>query len=473
MNTFSLVLILPTLLTAVTASTLYFSFKGKVDVSGRYFLLAEFLWLAVLLITIAFNAQLLPPLSTVFFVFTFCGLFSEVAILLSIQALMQRVLPRSFIFWLLFVLAYCGFIEYCRYFINPKLPLLLVSLFSLTVTSITYIVCRQSERNGLEGNLFLKWITYAELGLTVIHLLRFASFFSDAPMMAINPSPLAIIIFSIWLTINLFRYFSYQSLRISWVDPRGIDDNPLNQNLVKLVKEKNQFLQGLISSNRALGISALANSLAHQLSQPIQGILLQAESVKRDLIDLGTQKKSVNVMTTITEQLGRLSELVNNLRRLFASRQAEFKPFDLQTSCDEILEIIDPTLKSKNIALHKVYESDPIALGDPIQIQQVLINLFNNAIDAIEISQTKERFIRLRITQDQDFAVLEIQDSGSGIDKVILPKIFELYQSTKPNGLGIGLWLSKTIVDHHDGTITAINSDNGGAIFRIQLPLAK
>lgn len=473
MNTILFVLIIPTLLTVVTATTLYFSFKGKVDASGRYFLLAEFLWLIVLIFTIAFNSQVFAANYMILFVYTTCTLISEVAILLSIQALTRRVLPRTFIFWLLFVMIYCGFIEYCRYFINPRLPLLLLSLFSFTVTSITYIACRHSERNGLEGNLFFKWITYTELGLTVIHLLRFGSFFSDTPMMAINPPPPAVIIFSIWFTINLFRYFSYQSLRISWVDPRGVDDNPLNQNLVRLVKEKNQFLQGLISSNRALGISALANSLAHQLSQPIQGILLQAESVKRDLIDLGTKKSLVNVMTTITEQLGRLSELVNNLRRLFASREAEFKLFYLQTSCDEILEIIDPTLKSKNIALHRVYESDPIALGDPVQIQQVLINLFNNAIDAIEVSRTKERLIQLSISKNQDFAVLEIQDSGSGIDQAILPKIFELYQSTKPDGLGIGLWLSKTIIDHHGGTITSANSDNGGAIFRIQLPLAK
>lgn len=472
MNTFALVLIIPTLLTLGAAGTLFFSFKEKVDTSGRYFLLAEFLWLLTMAFVIAINTDETLATSLVFYIFTLCGLISEIAILFSIKALTQRVNTKKFIFWILILAVGCGFLEYLRHFVNPKLPLLFVSIFSLCITSITYIACKRTYRKGLEENLFIKWIAYTEIALTVVHLLRVSSFFSNTPVLTTNPTTIAIVIYSIWVSINLFRYISYQSLRISWVDPRASDGNALNRNLVRLVKEKNQFLQGLISSNRALGISALANSLAHQLSQPITGVILQTESVKRNLNELGGQESSIQILNTVTEQLNKLSALVNNLRKLFGTHELDFRSFSVQEACEEVLEVINPTLESKNILLSKIYESNPSAIGNPIQIQQVLINLFNNAIDAIENTKKGFREIHLKISRDKAFTVVAIQDNGPGVSTDIGSTMFDLYQSTKQNGLGIGLWLSKAIIDKHEGSITAFNNPQGGAVFEVRIPLA-
>jgi signal transduction histidine kinase len=473
MNTFVLVLVIPTLLTIVSAGTLYFSFKGRVDISGRYFLLAEFLWLMTLLIVIAINVQPNLVATASSFTLSLVALLSEVAILLSIKALIKKIYVREFIYWIIFVVIYCGFIEYCRHAISPRLPLLLFSVHSLCVTLFTYKACKRINSNNLENNLFLKWIAYTEIALTVIHVLRFMSYFTDTPMMAINPLPLPIIFFSIWISINLIRYFSYLALRVSWVDQRASSNNALNKSLVKLANEKEQFLQGLMSSNRALGISALANSLAHQLSQPITGIILQNESVRRELLNQGNQEKSVQILDTVTEELSKVSALVTNLRRLFGAKETEFKTFNLQEACDEVLEIINPTLHSKNITLIKSFVSSPIVVGNPIQIQQVLINIFNNAIDAIENTKTQDRKINLSISQDQSFAIIVIKDTGNGISPKIVPKMFELYQSTKPDGLGIGLWLCQEIIDKHNGSLTASNELAGGAAFKMRLPLSK
>ena len=112
-------------------------------------------------------------------------------------------------------------------------------------------------------------------------------------------------------------------------------------------------------------------------------------------------------------------------------------------------------------------------LGDAIQIQQVLINLFNNAIDAIANDNSSRREIKLTIVSDHQFASISIEDTGTGIDPNLLPTIFELYKTTKAEGLGVGLWLSKTIMDKHHGRISASNSADGGAIFTVQIPLAE
>lgn len=472
MNTFVLTIVTPTLLTIVSAGTLYFSFKGRVDTSGRYFLLAESLWMVALLIAITLNIWQNFLTTASFYTLSAITLFSEVSILLSIKALTKKIDARQCAYWLLFVLMYCGFIEYCRNYISPRLPLLLFSGFSFCVTSFTYLACKRINSNGLENNLFIKWITYTEIGLTVIHVLRFSSYFTGTPMQPFNPAPLPTIFFSIWFSINLIRYFSYLALRVSWVDPRNSNENPLNQSLVKLAHEKDQFLQGLISSNRALGISALANSLAHQLSQPITGVILQTESVKRTLIEQGGQEKSIQLLDTVNNELSKVSGLVNNLRKLFGAQKVEFKKFNIQNACDEVLEIIKPALHSKNIRLIKSYASNPSALGNSIHIQQVLINLFNNAIDSIKSTSTQYQEISLKVDQDQSFAIITIQDSGSGIADNIKLTMFDLYQSTKQEGLGIGLWLSKTIIDKHAGSITALNNPHGGAIFEVRIPLA-
>jgi C4-dicarboxylate-specific signal transduction histidine kinase len=242
--------------------------------------------------------------------------------------------------------------------------------------------------------------------------------------------------------------------------------------MMRLVKEKNQFLQGLISSNRAIGISALANSLAHQLSQPITGVILQTESVKRSLYQLEGQGKSIDALNTVSEQLKRLSDLVNNLRRVFSGKGSEFQSVNVQVVCDEILEIIEPTIRSENIQLVKEYKSNPQVVGNTIQIQQVLINLFNNAIDAIVSSNSKVRAITLTVSEGESFALVSIQDSGNGISKEVKKSIFEIYQTTKKDGIGIGLWLCKEIIDRHEGSIHAANSAQGGATFEVRLPLS-
>jgi len=112
-------------------------------------------------------------------------------------------------------------------------------------------------------------------------------------------------------------------------------------------------------------------------------------------------------------------------------------------------------------------------LGNAIQLQQVLINLFNNAIDAIDQSDLPNGKIILSISQSEDFSLIRIQDNGPGISASFLPGMFNLYKTSKQEGLGIGLWLSKTIVDKHNGTICASNNSHGGATLEISLPLAK
>ena len=101
----------------------------------------------------------------------------------------------------------------------------------------------------------------------------------------------------------------------------------------------------------------------------------------------------------------------------------------------------------------------------------MLINLFNNAIDILNLDRDEKKNIYFSISNTESYAIIEIRDSGVGINPSLLPDIFELYKTTKQDGLGVGLWLSKTIIEHHHGSITAINEPNRGALFKIEIPL--
>lgn len=460
------------LITLGSASVLYLSFKNGIDTSGKYFLLAESLVLVLLslLLIAGFNANFEHPL--IFFAGNLAHIGSEIAVLFSVYALNHQIKIKKFILVMMIAAAYCVLIEYFRFNVDAKLPLLLFPIASFAVAISTFAIYKTAKGADLGSNIFYKVIGYLEIGLACFAVLRIASYLLGIYVSPRNPSTSSVLLFALLIAFNVFRYIAYQSLRISWVDHRASDDNPLNRNIMRVVREKNEFLQGLISSNRVLGISALANSLAHQFSQPITGIILKTEAVKRDLTEAGLHHKYIDALDKVTEQLEKLSRLLDGLRRLVGPKEHKLEAINLQETCDEVLEIIGPKLQSKQIDLKKHYKNDPYILGNTTQIQQVLINVFNNATDAIDIKNGALREISLTISQEAGCAVVTVEDTGSGISSEILPTMFTLYQSTKKDGLGVGLWLSKEIIHQHQGTIIARKSMLGGAILELQIPLA-
>jgi signal transduction histidine kinase len=462
------------LITICSAGILYFSFKGKIDASGKYFFLGELTILpgifGVALSSI--NPEYLgPPL---FFTINLSVWAAHVCVLFSIYALSHDTDHRKFLLSVGLGLVYATAIELYRS-TNPPIQALtlIASIADAVLCYWAYALCRSTQDSALRKNLFFNWIQNIELMLGIFACIRILSCFSDEPINPRVPSAAAVVFYIFFLILNIFRYISYQSLRISWVDFRTYSINPLNENIAVITQEKNHLIQGLITSNRVIGVSALASSLAHQLSQPLTAIGLQTETLKRDLTNTGGNQVAVLMLDKINSQLSKLTNLVKNLRQLFNSSVQDFHKIDLVFTVNELLEIIEPTLEAKKIRLTKTIKNNISVLGDAIQIQQVLINLLNNAIDAISHSDPKTREVKITIDSNDHFAIIDIEDTGSGIDMTMLPTMFELYKTSKKDGLGIGLWLCKTIIHKHHGEISAANNQNGGARFTIQLPLAQ
>ena len=462
------------LITICSASILYFSFNGKIDASGKYFFLGELTIIPGILGIALINLQpqfLRPEL---LFIVNASVWISNVCVLFSTYALSSTTNLKKFTAAILCSVIYASAIEVLRY-LNASINTLtlVVSITDVLFCFWTYFICKFTKENDLQNNLFFGWFKYIEVMIGLFAMIRIISCLTnDAPINARIPSTPATIFYILFMILNVFRYISYQSLRISWIDIKTNSINPLNRNLAVVTQEKNSLLQGLIASNRVIGIGAMASSLAHQLSQPLTTIGLQTETLKRDLSRDGQNKDTVAALDKVNFQIGKLSNLVLNLRQLFNTNQSEFYNINLSSTINEIIEIIEPTIEAKKIHLNQDVAAGINILGDAIQIQQVLINIFNNAIDAIEASNPLTREISITASSENDLAIVHIEDTGDGIEPKTLTSIFELYKTTKKEGLGIGLWLSKTIVTRHQGNIFAANSPIGGATFTIELPLS-
>lgn len=444
------------------------------DASAVYFLISELYMATTCLMLFLINMHVIEMTPLWFGIPNFAALGAEVAILFSILSLTKKV-EKKWAFFAFCLIALIAFVvELIRPHIAVQIIILILSTCFTVLFVINYYTCKYQIPKLITSNQFMQMFTWFELGMVGYGVARILGFFIAAPMVPRDsPNTIALIVFCVYVVLGTFRYMSYIGLRITWVDPKTNDTNPLNQDLAKAITEKAHLLRGLIASNRVIGISALASSISHQLSQPLTAIALRAESSKRELLKSGGSPQAIASLDEVCNESSKLAGLVQNLRQLFSSRSYEFQPINIQQVSQEILEIIEPNLNAKKIQLIKRYQINPIANGDAIQIQQVLINIFNNAIDAISSSTLEKKEIELTITQDETSAIVLINDSGPGIDQKLMPHIFDLYQTSKQSGLGVGLWLCKTIIERHHGSIKAWNSANGGAVFEIRIPLAK
>ena len=475
MQPISVLILIYTLITIGTAATLFFSFKDKFDTSALLFLAVEILMLGSVDLTFLARQDPSYAIPSIFFLINFLVFCSEIALIFSIYGLDRKIHYGKFVIAISLSAIYCVFIEYARVNLGATSPIAFQCSLSALLSFVAAYVCRTSIDLDLKRNQFLKLISYLQIGVGLISLIRFISFFTSDPIAPRNPNATnpIVIFFAIYLTLNVFRYITYQSLRISWVSKGNTGINFLNKNLYSLINEKEQLLQNLINSNRVIGVSALASSLSHELSQPLTSIALQTEAVKRDLINSSENNKSISSLDNIGSQINRLSVLVKNLRQLFQSQTSQFVPVDIAGITDELIEILNFNNQSPKITLTKNYYSKPSIDADPIQIQQVLINLLINSIESISEANLPNKEITISIWQDEKNAMVSVQDTGTGIKDGLLPIIFDLYQSSKATGLGIGLWLSKTIIDKHKGAITASNNSGGGANFTITIPLSQ
>jgi signal transduction histidine kinase len=168
----------------------------------------------------------------------------------------------------------------------------------------------------------------------------------------------------------------------------------------------------------------------------------------------------------------RAGEVIHRMRSLLKKAPFEQKHFDLNELAQETIRFLSALAVARKFELMGVItpEALPI-LGDRIQLQQVILNLVVNGIDAMKDTPGENRVISIRTSRVENFAQLSVSDRGSGIPEEKLKEVFEPFFTSKAEGMGMGLSIARTIIEAHHGLISAKNRDHGGASFRIRLPV--
>jgi len=228
----------------------------------------------------------------------------------------------------------------------------------------------------------------------------------------------------------------------------------------------------LIHVSRVSAMGELASALAHELNQPLTAIsnyLLAA----RQLIQRGPEhaERASDIIGKSIDQAMRAGQIIRQLRSFVQKGDVERAPAEIEKVVDEASALAFIGLKEKGIRVTiERQDALPKVAIDRIQIQQVLINLICNAVDAMEGRERRE--LTIRISCDDREVRISIIDTGSGIPRDMEEKLFRAFATSKPTGLGVGLSISRTIVEAHNGRLWFDPNPSGGTIFHLVLPLS-
>jgi signal transduction histidine kinase len=240
-----------------------------------------------------------------------------------------------------------------------------------------------------------------------------------------------------------------------------------------------QRMAELAHVNRFSTAGELTASIAHEINQPLGSILANAEtaaailnSQSPDIATLPDIVELKDIVNDILQDDQRATEVIRRMRSLLKKAPFEQARVDLNEVVQETIRFFSALAIGRKFQMVSVITPEALpVLGDRIQLQQVILNLVMNGIEAMKDTPGEYRIISIRTSRAGNFAELSVSDRGPGISEGKLKAVFEPFYTSKPEGMGMGLSIARTIVEAHDGSISAKNRDHGGVSFRISLPL--
>ena len=224
---------------------------------------------------------------------------------------------------------------------------------------------------------------------------------------------------------------------------------------------------------RVTTLSTLTASIAHEVNQPLSGIITNAGTCLRMLDANPPNVEGARETARRTIRDGnRASDVVSRLRALFSKKESSLESVDLNEATREVIMLARSELQRNRVVLQsELADGLPNVAGDRVQLQQVILNLLRNASDAMVDVHDRPRQLRVKTEQmDGDRVRLTVRDAGIGVDPQIVDKLFDAFYTTKSDGMGIGLSVSRSIIERHHGRLWAERNDGPGATFAFSVP---
>ncbi|PTS82502.1 two-component sensor histidine kinase [Pseudomonas sp. HMWF032] len=273
----------------------------------------------------------------------------------------------------------------------------------------------------------------------------------------------------VWMTLAFLLLYLAQRRKTQRLQA-GIRER-LEREVALRTAELREAQEGLVHAAKMAALGQMSAAMAHEINQPLTAMQMQLGSL-RLLLDSGRQDDVRKGLQRIDALLQRIGGLTGHLKTFARKSPAGLSErLRLNDVLEQALQLLAPRLRSEQVQLYREIDSQVPVLGDAIRLEQVLLNLLNNALDAMADSTVRQ--LQIRIERQGEYVVLSIADSGGGIATDALDHVFEPFFTTKPvgAGLGLGLAVSYGIVRELGGSLEAANGEQG-AVFTLRLPAA-
>jgi C4-dicarboxylate-specific signal transduction histidine kinase len=235
----------------------------------------------------------------------------------------------------------------------------------------------------------------------------------------------------------------------------------------------NRVRSELAQVSRVTTLNTLTGSIAHEVNQPLAGIITNASTCLRMLHgDPPNVEGACETVRRILRDGKRAADVISRLRALFGRKEFTLEQLDLNEATREVIALSLSDLRANRVVLRSELADDlPQVTGDRVQLQQVVLNLVRNASDAMVSVEDRPRDLLIRTGRDEgDEVRLSVMDVGVGFRPEVVDKLFDAFYTTKNDGMGIGLSVSRSIIEAHHGRLWATANDGAGATFSFSIP---
>lgn len=235
----------------------------------------------------------------------------------------------------------------------------------------------------------------------------------------------------------------------------------------------NELQADLVHLARVSAMDEMGAALAHELNQPLTAIMLYMQGVARTLDKRNDPADEIvkTVLAKAVHEAERAGNIISRMRQFVEKREPNRRPVDINAVVDEAVELTLVGLRSR-IAVRREFGTNlPKAFVEPVQIQQVVVNLLRNASEVLK--EREDGAVIVRTAQEGAFVTITVEDNGPGIPPAAMPTLFKAFSTTKKTGMGVGLSISRSIAQNHSGDLVVDPGGHGrGARFTVQLPVA-
>jgi signal transduction histidine kinase len=399
--------------------------------------------------------------------YTVANVFAWVGILMQATALRHALQKKWEVKWSVFLVIFWGLVfEYYRQVLqNSEFRFAwAMALFVCVFFYIAYLAWKISTTYDLKSGRWLS-VVYLLAGLSLLlRICRVLLGIAEPDAVAQGVDSVLTVISG--LLISVVGSFMFVSMFLERAAKREIVDTEKRVRQEETARLSEQIAQ--LERQRTLG--AMSYSFAHEFSQPLTAILMDTQAIKNSLLETPLNIKHViDSVEDVERSANRTVQLVERIRGFVRPTHGAYENVDMKELVGDVQYLLTHEIRKQNVEFEWDFDDAAcMVYGDKIQLSQIVLNVYRNAIQAMVDCTEHKIFVALG--RENQRVVLRVHDSGLGLPDAVKDKVGQPFFTTKSDGLGVGLSISRTIAEMHNGSLSITNAVDGGALVELNLP---